>query len=167
MTHKVIPTQGPFLGIVDDLPSVNAPASAFSDVVNWLCRKNRVQTRPRLTPFPTPPDRAIVRNIVTFIDSTEQAHTLVLTTKNAYFLTEGATYNLLSYPVGITDLSGTALPYAIMLLNDRVYFSNGSKVLLYADGESSVKVAGNVPGSCRFMVVSASHLITAFTTVPA
>jgi len=54
-----------------------------------------------------------------------------------------------------------------MLLNDRVYFSNGSRLVLYADGESSVKVAGDVPGSCRFMGVSASHLITAFTTEPA
>ena len=166
MSLKRDPIVGPYKGIIRDLPPP-VPPEAFDDVLNFLCRKGRLQTRPRLNVFEAPPDGAIVRDILTFQDAVNAFHTLVLTTQNPYFLTSGPTYNLLTYPGGITSLDGTALPYGLANLINRVYFSNGSVPVLYADGESSVKVAGNVPGAARFMTELAGHLVLAHTTEPA
>jgi len=165
MSYKGVPIRGPYGGIVDS-PSPNNPLSAFDDVVNFFCRKGRIHSRPRFNSFTAPPDGAVLRTVVTFSDILRNLHTLALTVNNAYYITLGPTYNLLTYPSGITDLSGTALPYGKVRFTDRIYFSNGSKRVLYTDGESSIKIAGDVPGGGRFMTTLASHLIIANTTEP-
>lgn len=156
---------GPFVGVVDG-PSPGEPPSAFDDVLNFLCRKKRIHTRPKLTTFGSPPDGSIIRLVTSFVDVLGKIHTLALTTKNAFFITAGPVWNPLTYPGGITNLDGTALPYGWVNMLHRVYFSNGSKKVLFADGESSIKLAGNVQGTARFLAEQASHLILGYTTEP-
>jgi hypothetical protein len=153
-------------GVVTDVPAPGGLA-AFDDMVNFLCRKGRIQLRPKLNSWGTPPDGANVQVMITFLDAVNSYHTLVLTTQNAYMVTAGPVWHLLTYPVGITNLSGTALPYGIITILNRVYFSNGSVPLLFADGESSLKVAGDVPGSALFITQNTDTLIMAATTEPA
>lgn len=69
----------------------------------------------------------------------------------------------------LTTLAGsgaTGLPYAVLKAQNRVYFCNGSVPLCFIDGEASFKVAGNVPGSCRFLTANAGHLIGAVWAEP-
>lgn len=153
-------------GVVTDIPAPGGLA-AFDDMRNFLCRKGRIQLRPRLNAWGTPPDGCRVRAMVTFLDAVNLYHTLVLTTNNAYMITPGPVWNLLTYPVGIADLSGTNLPYGLVNILSRIYFSNGSDSVLFSDGESSLKVAGDVPGAGLFMTQNADTLIIAATTEPA
>lgn len=165
MTYQQFPVVGPFQGHVDNVPTPHNPPNSFDEIINFFCRKGRFHTRPKLTNFGAPPDGAIVRNFCTFQDVQNNFHTLALTTKTPYFITAGPTYNALTLPGGTPDLTGTSLPYGRVVTNSRVYFSNGSRVILYADGESSVKDSGS-PGSGRFLTVNASHLISAYNTEP-
>lgn len=165
MTYQQFPVVGPFQGHVDNVPTPHNPPNSFDEIVNFLCRKGRLHTRPKLVAFGNPPDGANVRMIRTFIDVQNNFHTLLLTTKTAYFLTGGATYNALTLPGGIPDLTGTSLPYGTVGTNSRLYFSNGSRVILYADGESSLKDSTS-PGAARFLTINASRLITGYTTEP-
>ena len=69
-----------------------------------------------------------------------------------------------------TTLAGpgaTNIPYAVLNINNSVYFCNGSVPLCYIDGEAQFKIAGDVPGACRFLVECAGHLIGAYWTEPA
>lgn len=165
MTYQQFPVVGPFAGFVDNVPTPHNPPNSFDEIINFLCRKGRVHTRPKLNNFGSPPDSANLRLMKTFLDVENNYHTLALTTQTAYFVTAGAVYNALTLPGGIADLSGTSLPYAYATTNSRVYFSNGSRVILYADGEASLKDSTS-PGSARFLTINASHLIAAYTTEP-
>lgn len=165
MTYQQFPVVGPFQGHVDNVPTPHNPPNSFDEIINFICRKGRFQTRPRLVDFGAPPDGAIVRLFKSYSDVQNNLHTLCLTTQNAYALTTGPTYNLLTYPGGITDLSGTSLPYGNVISNSRIYFSNGSKRILYTDGEASIKDA-NCQGAARFLSLNASHLIAAYMTEP-
>jgi hypothetical protein len=69
------------------------------------------------------------------------------------------------YEIG--TLAGTSQPFAMAPMNGRVYFSNGSGVVLYCDGTDTLGIAGDCPGACRFMTVNAFHLIIGYTTEPA
>lgn len=159
------PVIGPFQGHVDSIPPPHNPANSFDEIRNWLCRKGRFHTRPRLNASIAPPDNAVVRNLVTYYDVTNNLHTLVVTTQNVYAVTPGPTYHLLSYPGGLTSLAGTGLPYYPIVANGKAYLSNGSATLLYADGEASLKDA-NAAAAFRFLTINAQHLIGAFTTQP-
>lgn len=165
MTYQQFPIIGPFQGHVDNVPSPHNPPNSFDEIRNFICRKGRFHTRPKLVTFGAPPDGAIVRYMRTFQDVQNFFHSLVLTTKTAYFLTSGAVYNALTLPGGLADLTGTALPYGCVVSNNRIYFSNGSCAVLYVDGESSVKDS-TCPGASRFMTINASHLIIGYTTEP-
>jgi hypothetical protein len=165
MTYQQFPVVGPFGGHVDNVPTPHNPPNSFDEIVNFICRKGRFQTRPRLADFGAPPDGALVRVFRSYQDVQNNLHTLVLTTANAYSLTAGATYNLMTYPSGVGNLVGTSLPYGLQILNNRLYFSNGSKRIIYADGETSLKDA-NAPGSARFLAQNASHLIAAYMAEP-
>lgn len=153
-------------GVVTDIPAPGGLA-AFDDMVNFLCRKGRIITRPRFNPYGSPPDGARVRLMTTFEDAVNLFHTLVLTTQNAYMITPGPVFNLLGYPAGVTSLAGTSLPFGFVTILSQVYFANGSVPLLYSDGESTLKVAGDVPGSAQFVTQNAETLIIAATTEPA
>lgn len=166
MTYQQYPVVGPFGGFVDNVPSPHTPPNSFDEITNWLCRKGRFHTRFRLDSYTVPPDGAQVKEVRTFSDIQNNLHTLVLTTANAYMLTTGPTYNLLTYPVGVVNLTGTALPYGTAVAQGKLFFSNGSKKILYADGEASLKSA-NAIGSARFLALQASHLIAAYTVEPA
>lgn len=165
MTYQQFPVVGPFKGFVDSMPSPHNPPNAFDEIVNFICRKGRFQTRPRIQSVGAPPDNAIIRYMKTYTDVMGFMHTLCLTTKNAYALTSGPTFNPLTYPAGVTTLEGTALPYGTVVTNGRIYFSNGSKRIIYTDGEASLKDA-NAPGSARFLAMNAAHLIAAYTNEP-
>jgi len=165
MTYQQFPVVGPFQGHVDNVPTPHNPPNSFDEIRNFLCRKGRFHTRPKLVDFGAPPDGAIVRYIKTYKDVENNYHTLALTTQTAYAITSGATYNALSLPGGIANLTGTALPYGVIISNGRVYFSNGSRVILYADGESSIKDSTS-PGAARYLAISNQHLIAAFCTEP-
>src|ERR1700746_2610957 len=79
-------------GVVSDFPAPGALA-VFDDMRNFLCRKGRIITRPRLGAYGAPPDGARVRYIGTFLDAVNLYHTLVLTTQNAYMITAGPVFN--------------------------------------------------------------------------
>lgn len=169
MTLQKYPIRGPFKGVVTDLPAT-LDDQAFDDVQNMFCRHGRLQTRPAFAPNVAPPDNNPVRGLYTFEDVQNFFHTLVLTSSNAYFLTNPSgtiVYNQLTYPAGLGNLSGTGLPFAIRELNQQVYFCNGSTPLLYVDGSANVQVAGDVPGGCFFLTENAFHLIGAFWVEPA
>lgn len=165
MTYQIFPVVGPFAGHVDNVPTPHNPPNSFDEIRNFLCRKGRFHTRPKLEAFGNPPDSAVLRNVRTFMDVQNNFHTLALTTAHPYMITSGPTYNLLTLPGGIADLTGTSLPYGIISSNARVYFSNGSRVILYSDGESSVKDSTS-PGAARFLALNAQHLIAAYCTEP-
>lgn len=155
---------GPFKGVVDNLPKPYKPKNCWDDVLNFLIWKGLLITRPRLNAYGNPPDGAILRNVLTYNDIQNNAHTLALTTQTAYAITSGPVYNALTTP-GSISLAGTALPYGIAVMNGEVFFANGSAIGLYADGESSVKDA-NHPGSWRFAGVLSNHMVTCYTTEP-
>jgi hypothetical protein len=157
---------GPFKGIVDSTPAPNKMSSAFDDVVNMVCRKGRLQTRPRLSQITSPPDGNIWRNGLTFEDAVAFFHSVVLTTENAYYITAGPTYTPIAFPGGMTSLAGTGLPYGVSNIINRAYFSNGSVPLLYADGSDTLSVAGDVPGASRYQMCIANRLVLAHTTEP-
>jgi len=170
VTLKVIPLkqQGtPWQGVVSDYPPPLSLA-AHVDAANFLYRMGRIQTRPRFNPFTLSPDGARARVLRTFQDGVNLTHTLLLTTKNAFMLTNPPpVWNLLTYPGGITNLDGTALPFGFTEILNAIYFANGSVPVLYCDGEATLKVAGDVPGSARFMCENQQTLIIAATTEPA
>lgn len=67
---------------------------------------------------------------------------------------------------GLAGAGSTALPYALQPTQNKIYFCNGSVPLCYTDGEASYKIAGDVPGACRFLTENAGHLIGAVWTEP-
>jgi hypothetical protein len=148
-------------GVVSDVPAPGGLA-VFDDMRNFLCRKGRIITRPRLGAFGAPPDGAVVRYMGTFIDAVNLYHTLVLTTQNAYLITAGPVFHLIG-----SGLGGTGLPYGTAAILNRLYFSNGSKAVQFADGSNVIAAAGDVPGAARFMTVNSQSLILAYTTEPA
>ena len=166
---KAWPVTGPFKGIVGDLPSGFDP-QALDTAVNVVCRLGRLQTRPRLTGLSASnPDGQAVYNLYSFLDALENWHTLALTKQHAYFLTSSGgslTYNALTLPAGITDLSGTGLPFGLVEMNQQVFFCNGSAPLLYADGSTNVQLAGDVPGACFYLAENSSHLIGVNWVIP-
>ena len=105
MSYKQIPIVGPFAGIVDNPPPPNGPLNGFDDIVNFFCRKGRLQSRPKLNSFTAPPDGKIVRLAVTFSDVNNSWHTLVLTDWNAYYLTAAGTYTHIGFPRTGTQMS--------------------------------------------------------------
>lgn len=151
---------GPFEGVVSDIPAPSTP-QAFDYVENMFCRKARLQSRPSTGAFaPTTPEA--FKNIMSFVDGANFLHTLGLGINQAYMLS-GGVWNLLGIDAsssgGITDLSGTSLPYGYVIVNDRVYFSNGSVKLLYCNGGAKLFGSGDAPGACRFLTTNANHLI--------
>lgn len=166
---KPFPVLGPFKGVVTDVPSGFDPQS-FDVAQNWLFRHGRIQTRPQLANYlPTPPDGRTIRGLYSFLDVLSNWHTLVLTEMTAYFLTNPAdtlVYNTLTLPSGLTDLGGSAKPYALLEMNQQVFFSNGAQPLLYVDGSANVYLAGNAPGGCLYLTENSSHLIGVNWTIP-
>lgn len=69
--------------------------------------------------------------------------------------------------ISLGGANSTGLPYAVLKVNNRVYFCNGSIPLSYIDGEVDFKISGNVPGACRFLTVNQAHMIGAVWTEPA
>lgn len=169
--YKQFQIFGPFEGVVDNMPAPNKAPNAFDSMVNFLCRKGRLQSRPAFTAFGNPPDGAIVRNALTYQDILDNFHSLVLTTKTAYALTAGPTFNKLPQPASIggngSDLSGTGLPYGLAAINDRIYFSNGSVALLYTDGSANLQKTIDAPGSAYFLGVLGNHALMINTVEPA
>lgn len=164
MTYQQFPIIGPFGGYQDNLPEPHTPKESFRELRNFLVRKGRLESRPRLNVYLKPPDGSIIRNMVSFKDITGFSHTVVLTTRTAYALTTGPVWNALTLPSPLTTLDGTALPYALLNTQRRLFFCNGSTKLLHYDGEAEIKVAGDTPGGCRFLATNAFHLIQAYTT---
>lgn len=160
------PFTGPFGGIVDDTPRPYKQPGDWDNLLNWFVREGRLQTRPRLVEFGPPPDNATLRNVMLYQDVLNNQHVLALTTQTPYALTSGAVWNELAMPTGLT-LSGTSLPYGWSVVNGKVFFSNGSTEVVYADGSASIKATSDVQGAARFMAVLASHLMIANTTEPA
>lgn len=166
---KPYPVVAPFKGIITDVPSGFDP-QAFDQAQNVVFRKGRIQSRPQLVPFlPTPPDGRIIRAVYSFLDVLDNWHTLVLTDSSAYFLTNPAgtlIFNALALPSGIPNLGGAGLPYALIEMNQQVFFSNGAQNLMYVDGSANVYLAGDAPGGCLYLTENSSHLIGVNWTIP-
>ena len=163
MSQLPFQIEPPFKGIVRDVPAPGDP-HAFDDVVNFFCRKSRIHTRPRMNSYSPgpPPDSAPIRGMQSFIDVLGLRHTLVLTTLHAYFISPNTPGGWLE--IGMTRgglYRPTGLPFSILNVIERLYFCDGSMPVQYADGESTIKFSGNVPGPCRFLTTNASHLIGA------
>lgn len=168
---KPFPVMPPFKGVIMDTPSGTDPQS-FDAAKNLLFRKSRIQTIPELkTLLGAPPDGRLLRNFYSFLDALNNWHTLALTDTTAYFLTNPGSfplvYNALTLPPGISSLAGTGLPYGLVEMNEQVFFCNGSAPLMYVDGSDTVKVAGDVPGACRYLAENSSHLIGVNWSIPA
>lgn len=157
---------GPFGGIVDDVPRPYKQPGDFDDLLNFFVREGRLQSRPRLVTLGSPPDGAVVRNIITYTDVLNNTHTLVLTTQNAYALTVNTffTFNLVGNVNPFNQ--ATALPYGLQIVNGQVFFSNGTYDVVYANGAASLQTTNDVPGAARFMCILADHLLLANTTEP-
>src|SRR3569833_219242 len=110
---KSVPWVGPWKGIITDLPS-GFDMAAWDSALNVVMRKGRIQSRPGLKIyFPTPPDGRTIRGLYSFLDVLSNWHTLVLSDKNAYFLTNPAgtlVFNALTLPGGLGDLGSSPLP---------------------------------------------------------
>lgn len=167
MGFDQLPIPGPYRGIVDNLPRPTKPINAWDDLLNFMPYKGRLQTRNKLSAFGNPPDSSLLRKILTYSDILGNPHTLALTIKTAYAITTGPVYNMLTNPMGVTDLTGTSFPYGIAITNGRVYFSNGSVVGVYTDGQAALQVAGDIPGAFRYAGILANHMIICYTTEPA
>ena len=155
----------PWLGIVTEIPSVNVAPGGWDNIRNFFAVRGRLQTRPRLESFGTAPDGQTIYFLQSFKDINDSWHTLVLTTKTAYFLTESGgspVFNALNYPSGITTLGDVDRPFGASVLLNRIYFSNGGEKVLYTDGSATLKLAGDVPGGARFIAVIGSSLISAY-----
>lgn len=168
---KPFPVMGPFKGLITDLPS-GSDEKAFDQAQNVLFRKGRIQTVPQLaTLIGQAPDGRIIRGMTSFLDALNNWHTLVLTDTTPYFMTYGGayplTFNALSLPTGIPNLAGSGLPFAMIEMNQQVFFCNGSVQLLYADGSNKVQIAGDVPGACFYLAENSSHLIGVNWIIPA
>ena len=102
-------------------------------------------------------------------NSANNWHTLVLTELTAYFLTNVAgtlVYNALTLPSGISDLGGSSTPFAIIEMQQKLFFSNGAQNLMYVDGSANVYLAGNAPGGCKFLTENSNHLIGVNWQIP-
>lgn len=93
MAYEQKPIVGAFKGIIDNLPRPYKPDQAWDDILNMFVRQGRLISRPRLNASVSPPDGAILRNMVPFNDILGNLHNLALTTQNAYMVTSGPTYN--------------------------------------------------------------------------
>jgi hypothetical protein len=159
----IYPTQGPWAGqISSSMPKTALPANAFESVLNWFTVRGRLQPRPKINSYVTAADGLPVYGARSFLDVNSNSHTILLTTKNAYALTSGPTLTALTFPAGVTDLGSVARPFGIAAILNRVYFSNGVVPLLYTDGGSALRIAGDVPGSARFLATIGGHLMTAY-----
>lgn len=79
----------------------------------------------------------------------------------------GATVDLTTASLASLGGAGsTGLPYSLVKVQNRVYFCNGSVPVCYTDGEAAFKIAGSVPGACRFLTANGGHLIGAVWTEP-
>lgn len=169
MTMKPLPILGPWKGVVTDTPS-GFDVQEWDLAQNFVFRHGRIRTRPSLQPLlGPPPDGHQILGMYSFLDVLGNWHTLVLTSLNAYFLTVasvGLVYNALTLPSGVSDLGGVELPYAMLEMNQQVYFSNGGQNLMYVDGSASVMLAGDAPGGCQFLTENSSHLIGVNWTIP-
>lgn len=162
MTVQRAPIPGPWKGIITDLPSGKDPL-ALDDMVNIFARKGRLQSRPRWSAFPSPPDGQPIRIIYTFQDFQANFHTIVVTDDTAYFIFPVGfpaviTYFPLTTPSGITNLSGNGF-MSFREMNNQFYFCNGVVPILYSDGSQLLSVAGNVPGACLYMTENSESLI--------
>jgi len=170
LSFDQLPIPGPFKGIVDNQPRPTKDPKAWDDLFNMFVYEGRLITRPRLNNWGNTPDGAVTRLMQQYTDLLGHKHNLVLTTKTAYAVTSGPTYNTLTIPYGIPDLSGTSLPYGYAIINGRVYFSNGSKSGFYADGSDSLQdpfaSSGSSAFGWRFAAVLGNHLVTCNTTEP-
>lgn len=166
---SAMPIVGPWKGVITDLPSGFDP-TAWDVAKNFLFRKGRIQSRPKIVAYAAvPPDGQPIRAMYSFLDALNSYHTLVLTNLHAYFLTNpggGLVFNALTLPSGFTDLGGSNVPFALIEMNQQVFFSNGLQNLLYVDGSDTVKIAGDVPGGCKFLTENSSHLIGVYWNIP-
>lgn len=79
----------------------------------------------------------------------------------------GATFDItVTTLASLGGVGSIGLPYAVVKAQNRVYFCNGSVPLCYTDGEAQFKIAGSVPGACRFLTANAGHMIGAVWTEP-
>lgn len=165
MSYKSWPIEPPWLGQISEVPATETGPGGFDEVTNFFCVRGRLQTRPKLNTFVSAPDGLPIYLMRSYKDVNGSLHTLVVTTKTAYHLTDAAgtpTLNALNFPAGVTDLSSTNRPFGVAAVLNRVYFSNGETKVLYADGSDTLKIAGDVPGGARFLAVIGGHLVLAF-----
>ncbi|KKK47032.1 hypothetical protein LCGC14_3159270, partial [marine sediment metagenome] len=59
----------PWLGMVTEAPSISLPPGAFTEALNFLFLRGRVQTRPRLNAYSTTPDGKTVYAIRSYKDT--------------------------------------------------------------------------------------------------
>ena len=88
MSVRRATVKGPFHGIMTDVPPT-FDMQGFENMVNFLCRKGRIVSRPGLdvaNKFSSP-DGFVVLNMTSFLDAENALHTLALTKANAYMLT--------------------------------------------------------------------------------
>ncbi len=161
MYDKQIISQ-PWSGWVDAQPALTLPPSSFKKITNWVINKGRIQSCPKANAFVGPPNGENILGGRTFIDVLSTLHTLILTKDQAYFLNNTNNYTLAGAPFS----PPSALPFALDVMLNKVFFANGGQNVSYVDGSNLVTIAGDVPGSCYYLGKLAAHLIMAFTVEP-
>lgn len=170
MTHKQLPVRGPFGGVVSDLTSLQAPLTAFDDVLNFLVRKGKVQSRPQLLPYAA--NTPNFKYLGKFKDANASLHSFGFAdyangVTPAYMFTAGGVVNPLVMANPIFGVFAFTNPPGVVYTQNQVYFANGGYPLSYLDGSNQVQTAGNTPGSCVFLAINVDHIIQANCTEPA
>jgi hypothetical protein len=165
MPYTSYKIQPPWFGIASELTDVYSPPGAFKNVINFFTVRGRLQTRPKLvsySPVATAPDGNKIYFLRSFRDVNGNLHTVALTIANAYYITSGLTFTLITFPAGISALGSVDRPFGIAVILNRIYLSNGSTKILVIDGSAAMKVAGDVPGGARFLAVIGSILVLGY-----
>jgi hypothetical protein len=100
---------------------------------------------------------------------TYQANDIVLYNGTTYFAVASSTNEVPPNTTYWAPLNGNiiaaAVPYGYDIAQGRVYFSNGSFVGLYSDGEATIK-SSLCPGAWQFCGMLANHLVACNMTEP-
>jgi hypothetical protein len=148
----------PWLGIVNHVSPLDAPANSFADAYNVLLRKGRLWSKPKQDAYTNPPNAQAWLGARTFRDVLGNYHTVVLTKDQGYYLNGGNVYTPFTSP-----FSGNPdLPYAVEILNNKAYWLNGGMRLSYTEGEANFVTVAAAPTG-YYMGKLASRIIVAFT----
>lgn len=145
----------PWGGWDESGPSIWLPKNSFKQAQGWLINKQKLQSFPLLSTFPSPPDGNAWQGAVTFQDVVGSYHTVVVTKDHVFFVNADGTYTSL----GTTE-SNSFQEFSLEVFLNKVFFANGNAGhVMFVDGSNFLGDAGDVPGTCLYIGKLDSSLI--------